>query len=91
MLIEQSSGFFFSVDLKSKEMAPVDMKGEDMEPHKGYYRFPMYHCSSTWCNGVYGRGWSDFITPVLYEMDCVLNRGMLYATDQRLDEDGLIQ
>ncbi|KAM3369569.1 hypothetical protein ACQJBY_017459 [Aegilops geniculata] len=91
MLIERCGGSFFTVDLKSKEKASIDIKGEDMEPHKGYYRFPMYHCSSTWCNGVYGRRWFDFITPVLYEMDWVIDRGMLSATDQRLDENGLIQ
>ncbi|KAM3389131.1 hypothetical protein ACQJBY_011350 [Aegilops geniculata] len=88
MLIERCGGSFFTIDLKSKEKASIDIKGEEMEPHKGYCRFPMYDCSSTWCNGVYGTRWFDL---VLYEMDWVFDPRMLSTSDQRQDEDGLIQ
>ncbi|KAI5011370.1 hypothetical protein ZWY2020_013507 [Hordeum vulgare] len=91
MLIEQRGGSFFTIDLKSKEKASIDIKGEENGPFKSHCRFPMFRCSSTWCNGVYGGRWFEYMTPVLYEMDSVFDRGMFSTSDQRQDGDGLIQ
>ncbi|XP_044967630.1 uncharacterized protein LOC123427615 [Hordeum vulgare subsp. vulgare] len=71
MLVEQG-GTFFTIDLKSKEKALVDLKGKEMEPVRGICRFPMHRCSSSWCSG-FLCSWGKvspctYNKPVLYEV-----------------------
>lgn len=74
MLVERG-GAFFTIDLKSKEKALVDLKGEEMEHVRGICRFPMHRCSSSWCSGFHC-SWGKvspcaYNKPVLYEVDWV--------------------
>uniref|UniRef100_R7W9Y0 F-box associated domain-containing protein n=1 Tax=Aegilops tauschii TaxID=37682 RepID=R7W9Y0_AEGTA len=69
LLVEQR-GAFFTVDLKSKKKASIDLKGEEMEHFKGTYRFPANLCSSSWCSGLHhGLKMCGYNKPVLYEVD----------------------
>ncbi|KAF7003244.1 hypothetical protein CFC21_018595 [Triticum aestivum] len=75
MLVEQG-GAFFTIDLKSKEKALVDLKGEEMEHVRGICRFPMHRCSSSWCSGFHC-SWGRispcaYNKPVLYEVDWII-------------------
>ncbi|XBI94210.1 uncharacterized protein LOC119361091 [Triticum dicoccoides] len=69
LLVEQR-GAFFTIDLKSKKKASIDLKGEEMQHFKGAYRFPANLCSSSWCSGLhYGLKMCGYNKPVLYEVD----------------------
>ncbi|KAF7010635.1 hypothetical protein CFC21_025031 [Triticum aestivum] len=75
MLVEQG-GAFFTIDLKSKEKALVDLKGEEKKHGRGICRFPMHRCSSSWCSGFHC-SWGKispcaYNKPVLYEVDWII-------------------
>ncbi|KAM3389129.1 hypothetical protein ACQJBY_011348 [Aegilops geniculata] len=69
-LLVQQGGDFFTIDLRSKEKMPVELKDKKSRRDAAkYVRWTF--CTSTWCSSTF-QTHCNFITPVLYEMDCDL-------------------